>query len=57
MPSIYELTPPLLSMKAHRIESPLSNRAIDYERDSKFFSEQGSQHGSKRRAQAHSTLE
>jgi hypothetical protein len=39
MPSIYELTPPLLSMKAHRIESPLSNRAIDYERDSKFFSE------------------
>jgi hypothetical protein len=39
MPSIYELTPPLLSMKAHRIESPLSNRAIDYERDSKFFSD------------------
>jgi hypothetical protein len=39
MPSIYELTPPLLSMKAHRIESPLSNGAIDYERDSKFFSE------------------
>ncbi|HMH12100.1 MAG TPA: hypothetical protein VK578_03240 [Edaphobacter sp.] len=39
MPSIYQLTPPLLAMNAHRIESPLSNHPIDYERDAKFFAE------------------
>lgn len=39
MPSIYQLAPPLLAMNAHRIESPLSNRAIEYERDCKFFAD------------------
>jgi hypothetical protein len=44
MPSIYQLTPPLLAMNALRIESPLSNRAIDYERDSKFFADYPRRH-------------
>src|ERR1035437_281265 len=44
MPSIYELSPPLLAMNALRIESPLSNRTIDYERDCKFFADYPSRH-------------
>lgn len=44
MPSIYQLTPPLLAMNALRIESPLSNRTIDYERDCKFFADYPRRH-------------
>lgn len=44
MPSIYQLTPPLLAMNALRIESPLSNLTLDYERDCKFFADYPSRH-------------
>lgn len=37
MPSIYQLSPPLLAMKALRIDSSLSNFALAYEADCKFF--------------------
>ena len=44
MPSIYQLAPPLLAMNALHIESPLSNRTIDYERDCKFFADYPNRH-------------
>ena len=44
MPSIYQLAPPLFAMNALRLESPLSNRSIDYERDCKFFADYPRRH-------------
>ncbi len=37
MPSIYELAPPLLAMKAARIDSAVMNHATAYKADTNFF--------------------